>query len=379
MKENNNIKICILGGGNIGTLLLADLSKNPNVTTMLYTSKCKVWKNDIKVLFPNGDLDYVGRVGIVSDDPKLTIAQADIIISTLPTNVLMDLMSVIKQNIKKDAMLGFIPGSGGKEFLFKDLVSNGHTIFGFQRVHAISRVNVYGESVFNLGRKDELFFGSIPAKESIDISHIFQKLLNVKCTALPNYLSVTLVPSNQILHTSRLYSMFKDYHDDTSWEKEIYFYKEWTDDASKILLSCDKELQLMLFKMKDIDTTYVKSLKVHYGVTSCQEMTKKIASIPAFSGIKSPMIKSEKGFVPDFESRYFKEDFPYGLCVIKSFAHILHHPTPIIDMILKWYEKKCSLQCFQNNEFTGKDLAVLSIPQNFGLNSESAISDFYLH
>lgn len=366
-----------MGGGNIGTLLLADLSKNKNVTTMLFTSRPKAWKHDIKVLKPNGDLDYIGKVDIISNDPELTIGKADIIVSTLPTNVLFDSMDIIKRHIKKGALLGFIPGSGGKEFLFKDLISNGHIIFGFQRVHAITRINNYGDSVFNLGRKDELFFGSIPAKKSPEICAIFEKLLGVKCTALPNYLSVTLVPSNQILHTSRLYSMFKDFREGSMWSKEIFFYKEWTDDASKVLLSCDEELQSMLLKLKKIDTSYVKPLKVHYGVADYSGMTKKIANIPAFSSIKAPMIKVDNGFIPDFESRYFKEDFPYGLCVIRSFADILRHSTPNIDALLRWYEKKCSLHYFNNNEFNGQGLQSLPIPQNYGIKKKSDIYFFY--
>jgi hypothetical protein len=377
MRNEKVIKICVLGGGNIGTLLLADLSKNDNVITMLHTSRPNVWKKNIEVLRPNGVLDFIGRVDIVSDDPLETIAQADIVISTLPTNVLIDSMGIIKQHIKKDALLGFIPGSGGKEFLFRDLINAGHTIFGFQRVHAISRVNVYGDSVFNLGRKDELFFGSIPAKESKRICTIFSKLLNVKCTELPNYLSVTLVPSNPILHTSRLYSMFKDYREGLFWEKEILFYKEWTDEASKVLLSCDEELQSMLRKIKNINTEYIRSLKEHYGVGDCREMTMKITGIPAFSSIKAPMKINGNGFIPDFESRYFKEDFPYGLCIIRSFAHILHHSTPNIDLLLRWYEEKYNLHFFNESEFSGTDLNILPLPQNYGINTAADIVNFY--
>ncbi|NMV82489.1 MAG: hypothetical protein GX816_02935 [Erysipelotrichia bacterium] len=377
MKNENVIKICILGGGNIGTLLLADLSRNKNVITLLHTSRPELWKKHIQVLKPTGELDFIGKVDVISNDPEATIGQADVIISTLPTNVLMDSTDIIKKHIKKGAMLGFIPGSGGKEFLFKDLISSGHVVFGFQRVHAISRISVYGESVYNLGRKDELFFGSIPSKESNKICKIFEKILKVKCHALPNYLSVTLVPSNQILHTSRLYSMFKNYCEGKFWNKETLFYKEWTDADSKVLLSCDRELQSMLLKLKNLDTSYIKSLKEHYGVENYKEMTVKISNIPAFSGIKSPMIQKEYGFIPDFNSRYFKEDFPFGLCVIRGFAEILNHKMPSVDRLLKWYEKNFFVSFYAGKNYDGESLKSLSLPQNFGIKSLKDIADFY--
>lgn len=369
--------ICVLGGGNIGTLLLADLSKNENITTILYTSRPEQWKREIRVLEPNGDLEFTGRVDVVSNDPKATIALADIVISTLPANILQQSLPTILNHIKKDAAIGFIPGSGGKEFLFKDFIEKGHTLFGFQRVHGISRINNYGESVFDLGRKEEIFIGTIPSSRADDFSSLFEKLLNVKCIALPNYLAVTLVPSNPILHTSRLYSLFKNYLENKKWENEVLFYKEWDDDSSKILIECDRELQLMLRKIKGLDTSFIKSLKNHYGVDNYREMTIKISSIPAFSGIKAPMIKTENGYLPDFESRYFKEDFPYGLCVIRSFANILSCKTPNIDILLRWYEKKYSLNFYRESEFCGKSLTTLPLPQNYGILNLTDIINFY--
>ena len=42
------------------------------------------------------------------------------------------------------------------------------------------------------------------------------------------------------------------------------------------------------------------------------------------------------GFVPDFESRYFTEDFPYGLRIIQQQARKHQTPTPVIDRVMEW-------------------------------------------
>ena len=65
-------------------------------------------------------------------------------------------------------------------------------------------------------------------------------------------------------------------------------------------------------------------------------LTRKISSIPAFQAITSPMVETEGGWKADFGSRYFTEDFPFGLRWIKELAEENDVPTPIIDEVYNW-------------------------------------------
>lgn len=376
-KKEEKINVCILGGGNIGTLLMADLSQNDNISIRLLTTKPNEWNNYIDVYDSDDILKFTGHIDIISDRPQDVILDADIILSTLPSHVFPDVLRKIKMFIKPDAWIGMMPGSGGNEFYLRELVHNGCTLFGFQRVHGISRLKVYGKSVYDLGRKTELYIASIPSKMASIVADTMESMLSIKCYSLENYLSVTLTPSNPILHTSRLYSLFHDYDGSFIWESEPYFYSDWTDEASEILISCDEELQRFCAMIKEIDLAAVKSLKVHYESNTSAEMTKKIRSIKAFKGIKAPMIEKENGYIPDFNSRYFKEDFPYGLCIIKSFCDIAKIDTPMINQILKWFQVKNNVNYFIQDKFEGKDLNELPIPQNFGLKCLEDIVEFY--
>ena len=49
------------------------------------------------------------------------------------------------------------------------------------------------------------------------------------------------------------------------------------------------------------------------------------------------MIKIEEGWIPDFQSRYFTADFPYGLAIIEELAEILDCPVPNIRETMDWY------------------------------------------
>ena len=106
-------------------------------------------------------------------------------------------------------------------------------------------------------------------------------------------------------------------------------------------------------------------------------MTEKISNIVAFKGIKTPMLKKELGYIPDFKSRYFLEDFPYGLCIIKGFADILDVNTPVIDNILMWFEQIANVSYYIDNEFVGEDLEKLPLPKNYGLNTVEDIISYY--
>jgi hypothetical protein len=80
----------------------------------------------------------------------------------------------------------------------------------------------------------------------------------------------------------------------------------------------------------------IPSVLDYYESTDAASLTEKLHSIEAFKGILSPMKKVGDGFVPDFHSRYFTEDFPYGLAIIHRLMHEHHIPSPYINKVYDW-------------------------------------------
>lgn len=371
------MNICVVGGGNIGSLILGDIDIEKKDSIRLLTSKPDVWKYNIEVYDSDNVLKKTGRVDIISSNPEDVIKNADIIISTVPSHIFPSTIQMIKPFIKEGAWIGSIPGSGGKEFYCKDLVDNGCVFFGFQRVHGIARVKEYGKSVYDLGKKNELFIATVPNNRSNQVCLKMEQLFRIKCTPLKNYLNVTLTPSNSILHTTRLYTMFHNYEEGICYDRIPSFYSEWTDESSSLLIACDKELQSMCHALKGLDLVGIRPLTEHYESNDSEQMTAKIRSIIAFSKIKTPMISNNGGFIPDLNSRCFLEDFPFGLCIIKAFCDIVGLDTPNIDKVLKWFEKLTRVEFYINGNFSGKDLKDLPLPQNYGLSSVHDIVAYY--
>jgi hypothetical protein len=128
--------------------------------------------------------------------------------------------------------------------------------------------------------------------------------------------------------------MWKDW-DGTPFPVNTPFYREWTLEASEILIAMDEEFMRLLDHLP-VDKRQMPSLLEYYESTDAASLTRKIASIKAFEGILSPMTETPEGWIPDFKSRYFTEDFPYGLQFIKNLAQQHGVATPTIDLVLTW-------------------------------------------
>ena len=135
--------------------------------------------------------------------------------------------------MKKGTYLGIVPGSGGCEFCCREVLEKGCVLFGFQRVHSIARIREYGKAVNVTSRKKEVQIGAIPKNRTREVCKIVEELLGIPAREVSNYLNVTLTPSNPILHTTRLYTMFRDYEEPMVYDQNIQFYAQWTEESQK--------------------------------------------------------------------------------------------------------------------------------------------------
>lgn len=330
------MKHTIIGGGNIGTLMAAEMA-NKGHEVIIYTPRYEEFDGKIKVFDIEDNYLFEAALANVTGSLKTAVENADVVWITVPSIMFREMSALLFPFIKKGQLIGVIPGSGGAEFAFKNLIEKGCVLFGFQRVHSIARLKKYGEAVYMLGRKKSIEAAAIPSQNTKRICDMIEKLFDMPCAMLPNYLNVTLTPSNPILHTARLYSMFKDYNKGMTYPKNYLFYEEWTDDSSEILLNMDEELQTLCETMP-LDLSCVVSLRKYYDSPTIEKMTNKIKDITAFKGLTSPMIEKTDGWVPDFQSRYFTADFCYGLKLIKDLGDLYDVKMPNINLVWKWYE-----------------------------------------
>ncbi len=325
-------KVCICGGGSLGHVCAGVLSSQPEVEVNIYTQHPERWSQDIKITDLQGNVFY-GHIAAVSDRPEEVMAGSDIIFLCLPGFAIEETLERIKEFVG-EAVVGSIVCSTGFFFAAHRVLGGKAKLFGFQRTPFIARTTEYGHAANLLGYKQQVAIALENVCDQEDFRQLVERLWLTPTKMLPSHYEVSLTNSNPILHTARLYSMFKDWKCET-FDHNILFYKEWTNDASQLLIDMDAEF-MQLLDVLPIKKGAIPTLLEYYESHDAESLTRKISSIPAFQNILSPMRESAGGWIPDFESRYFTEDFPYGLRFIVELAKEHRLELPLLSKVYDW-------------------------------------------
>lgn len=336
MNQSNSIAIC--GGGNLG-LVCAGIFLSKGYKVNILTGHPQNWSKHIKVYDKKGN-EYAGQANIISNNPKEVITDSDIIFLTQPGYIIKETLAGIKPFLKKDAVVGSVVSSTGFFFMAHEVLGNEYTLFGFQRVPFIARQREYGKTGDLLGYKPELYVAVENCTDKEALRQRLEAMFSTPVSLLNNFYEASLTNSNPILHTGRLYAMWKDF-DGTPYESQSLFYHDWTDEASEYLIKMDAEFQGLL-KCLNIRQGVIPTLLDYYESHDAASLTKKLQSIEAFKTIKSPMKKVAGGWIPDFSSRYFTEDFPYGLKFIFDLVKEHEIPATTINEVYAWGMSKIS-------------------------------------
>lgn len=332
------MNVTIVGGGNVGTQLAVHCAEQGHDVTV-YTSKKERFSKTLQIVDEGGRVLHSGEIALATDDKVQAFSKADVVFVTLPTFCMQKIALEMYPHIQPTAKIGLVPGGGGGECAFSACVEKGCTLFALQRVPSVARLVEYGKTVRAVGYREKLHVAAIPNRETENCVALVSSLLTMPCEGLPCYLNVSLTPSNPILHTTRLRVLFSDVNEATVYASIPYFYEDWNDESSRLLLACDEEVQALCRKLSKYDLRYVKSLKEHYESPTAELLTKKIRSIKGFQGIKTPMVEKGDGYAPDFQSRYFTADFSFGLRMLIGTAKLLGLETPNMAETLAWYER----------------------------------------
>lgn len=108
-----------------------------------------------------------------------------------------------------------------------------------------------------------MYVAAYPAERVHEICNILSLLYFIPAVAIPNFLNLTLCPSNQIIHPGRVYGFFHDWDGKTAFNaKDMPLLYEGLDDFSAEQISLlDNEIQLIkkaiLSKYPEIDLSQV--------------------------------------------------------------------------------------------------------------------------
>lgn len=334
-------RVCICGGGNLGHVVAAVLSTRDCVEEVtLLTTRPQSWSHELSVQDVHG-FSYAGIIGKISSQASEVIPAAHVVLLCLPGNAIVPQLEAIKPYLTPGTMVGSVFSSTGFFFEALDRLPSDVPLWGFQRVPYIARTIEYGHSAKLMGYKNHLEIAV--ERNSEDARQEFcrwvERAFGCRTSLLANYLEASLTNSNPLLHTSRLFTMFGDWHSGVSYPRNFLFYEEWTEEAAQLYIQMDQEL-FRLLDVLPVTKGFLPTALDYYESVDAVSLKNKLSSIAGFKGILSPMCELEAGkWVPDFSSRYFTEDFGLSLRYIWQLVHKHGINAPHIDMVYMWGSK----------------------------------------
>lgn len=351
--------ICICGGGALGHTIAGVIASKEVMNVVLLTSTPQLW-SEVLEIHDCYSRTFKGRLKQISNNAADVIPTSDIILLCLPGYLIADKLNEIKPYLNGRQHIGSVVSSTGFFFMAKDIFGPKNKLFGFQRVPFIARIEQYGHTAALLGYKKQLKLATINIENESNLLSYMEQAFTCPIKKLHHYLDAALSNSNPILHTTRLFNLFEHYHIGQTYDREYLFYEEWNDDTSELLIQCDSEFQQIVEQLP-ADVQEIPPLLEYYECKDSHSLTKKIRSIQAFKGLKAPLIPSDEpcGFVPDLQNRYFTEDFPYGLYILKRISQHLDIKTPYIDKVLAWGKDLLGDEIFNRSYFNPNNKIIL--------------------
>lgn len=328
-------RICICGGGNLGHVVAAFLAAR-GYEVNLFTHHPERWQHTLSITTPDGET-IIGHLNDISADAADVVPSADMILLCLPGFAIRETLLAIEPHMEPLTPVGTIVSSTGFFFEAPSIMPRVTPLFGFQRVPFIARVETYGRSAHLLGYKPSLSVAieNAGTEETKFLAKTLERMFDKPVTLLDSHYEVSLTNSNPLLHTSRLYDLWHLWHEGITYDSVPQFYSDWTDEASQLLIAMDREFMLLLDKL-NVRPGAIPTILDYYESHDAHSLTQKLKSINAFQGIMSPMIKVGNDYAPDLNSRYFTEDFPYGLAIIHRLIHEHGIEAPHIDRVYDW-------------------------------------------
>jgi hypothetical protein len=387
--------LLVCGGGNgahvIGGLAAADPLTEVRILTM-FGDEAERWTNTLKTndftvrrKKQGSDLaPIVGKPNLVSKDPSCAKG-CNFIVLVVPAFGHGQYLTALKPYIGKGSTIIGLPGQAGFEFEIRGVLGDlakDITIGNFESLPWACRIVDYGKEVEVLGTKALLAGALMPGKTKAAIPDpvgVLQRIVGKSpiLRTSGHILGMTLMATNAYLHPSILYGKWHDYKGAEMTGAPL-FYEEMTELAATTLDAISKEVLAVAKGIMDKTKEDLKNVEHIFDwfmrcyaaeITDKRNLRSAISTNSAYAGLKHPMRAVEgdnNRLVPDWSNRYFSEDGPYGLAVIRGIAEIAEVPTPTLDKVLLWMQSKTGKEYLKNGKFEGANVSETRAPQKYG-------------
>jgi len=367
-RARKDLVVTVCGGGNGAHCSVGYIGHHADVKVNVLTTKPEKWSDSIKLTTATSTWadrgDFIGKINKCSDDAAEVIPESDVVLVAAPAHVHGPILRKVAGHVKEGAMVGTIFAQGGFDWIARDALgpegmAKVKAIFGLQNIPWICKTTHYGSESRLLGPKKSLDVVSYPVEAVDDVASTVESLFDIPTSTIPNFLSVTLTPSNQIIHPARYAAIFHDYdgertytHDELKARSGLTLYEDFDALSTEYLARLDNELQIikeaLTAHFPQLNLSAVLPIKERiikgYGkdVKDTSSLLQVMRTNVGYIGCGTPLTETSDGkFKPNVDSRLYWEDIPYGLCILKGLAEMLGDiPTPTINEMIYWHQQQ---------------------------------------
>ncbi len=392
------MQITVCGGGNLGHVLAGQLSCRAEFRVHVLLSRpddVPRWHDrvgNVRGISVSGPTHKVyGKPDLVTSDPRQAIPGSGIIVVVLPAFLHREMLRRVAPFVDSAALVGAIPAQGGfqwhaarafAECNEKPTVGrfgeDGRRLFGFRKSPWTCRIETYGRRVKILAGRTDLGVSTLPETLSAALAVDLSELFRLPLTPLPAFLDITLSAANQILHPGILYGLLADW-DGAPFAEPPLAYEDTSAATAAVLQALSDELQSIRAALQrnlpDLDLSVVRPLDEEIRracpgqIADERTLRSVIASNRSLFGLRIPTRKVAGGFLPDYTARYFTEDIPFGLCVLRGIAELAEVSTPRMDEVLIWAQDRMEKDYLRAGSLSGSDVSASGAPQAHGIDS----------
>jgi hypothetical protein len=353
------LHVTVCGGGRTGHLNAVLFGQRPGVRVSLLTGNPDVVRRQrqrgITAFMPDGAA-LTARPDLVTADPASALAEADIVIITVPAHARPKMLRVIAPHLPADkpVYVGAIPGFCGFDWLAAALLSSrpNTVVWGLKDVPHTAFDLDPGVSVRMGGAKQALHVATHrrerPEARRVAQAHL-ARLYDAPVVLLDEYLEITLTPGNPIMHSSVVYGLIGPYGQwhNRPFTNPLCWWTDCPELGAYFLERSDEESQALCkaaAQRLGVDLSSVKPLRQEiveaYGdqIRDQRTMLSVLRTNRAYDAIRAPLVPAARndGYVIDKESRAFHEDVAYGLALLVEMARRLAVKTPHLEEIFHW-------------------------------------------
>lgn len=388
---NGRLRVTICGCGNLGHVFAGLLGAREDVivdvlvsTPARAESLQEATRSGITVTFPDRQVSGIPRS--ITADASQVIPGSQVVILCVPSFAEGDILRRVLPCLDDGAIVGAAPAPGGFDWKVRELLKQEGrtaTVFGLAAIPWMCKIVTAGKQVTVLGAKSFNGQSTTPFVHSPRICDLLGHLLQMPVLRLRSFLNMTLNPGNQLLHPGIMYDMFSGREHIPLPEPPLFYESITSSAAARLQHMSDELLQiraaleagiegLRLSAVLPISLSILQAYSEH--ITDSSSLQSIIRSNRAYAGLRTPMRAVDDGFLLDASSRFFWEDIPHGLVVLRGLADLAGISVPVIDEVLLWAQQTMGCQYLVDGQLNGPDMASSGAPQCYGIHDLSELA-----